>query len=972
MESRKMILMFAVIVMLNLVLVSAAETVYETASVSRIVGDTADDMLKSMSRDSFRFEHATLVSDEPSAPGYRNEKANLLEGFTDKEIDDPYVFYKNEESYNWENNEFVVVEDTGSHTESLEEKVDILDESFWKESFRENEPFMIYSVPGNNIHWPGGDSVVNSYSEDGMILAGSYSSDPEFTQALLCNLGHYSGSSIGELYTEARNKYYQKAPSKAIGLNLMSYNLFGFGAARYNVPEIEPGRYEQINYLDPRHPTADQTCNGGGTTTEKCYDYNLFIPTTKENNCRMYIDWETENKGHPLYPGNYASQAIVETDKGFFAQNLDDVQTLRVEVDFSEYSIIEENNLSFLVVNGSDLWREENELVLPVKVIESAFPFKTVVTGAELVDLEDPVSMTIENMSTWIDGYEEKFCLFNEKDAGIEYRPSFTEEEELILVTVDPVEVVDCEEGEIKLYQKVIYEILYIPYSPVFIDVLEYPEEVVPGELVDVDVLLENTKSSAVSGVLRIMEGDEVIVGKTVDTVILNHSFTFAAPSKSGTYDYVLEFVHEDEVKTFKTFSIEVRSIDAKMIIGEGVAVAAGSGTVSRAVMSGSGTEGWFEGEFNDPENAFDGNWETAVTPENFYSEDMATDGCGDTYYVYENFEVPSDAGDIEWTIKASRGTFECTIPNPDLTGDTLQLRIPLSARNTYSYCTPLCTMEYREVPFACPTQYWDGEEWVQAEGEIIAPSSCGPWMMSYSNGQLSWSEEVVTSYKTEYPISLSLFNYLSTGLEASISSYLVKDGIIRESISSEETFASGSTLLPLTFNNLERSGRSYTLISDIVYGNEVKTVVGEIVTNKIPVVESIGDITVEIGEDVVVEVVASDPDGDSLTYSIDAERFVKEGNVFTWTTGEDDFGDHEFEVSVSDGLLIGKKTVSVMVEDSGMTPDGTEDATLLYRFSDGAVLKELEVIKGVNQTVYLTIPKKAEIIHAQYEVEGR
>jgi len=68
------------------------------------------------------------------------------------------------------------------------------------------------------------------------------------------------------------------------------------------------------------------------------------------------------------------------------------------------------------------------------------------------------------------------------------------------------------------------------------------------------------------------------------------------------------------------------------------------------------------------------------------------------------------------------------------------------------------------------------------------------------------------------------------------------------------------------------------------------------------PVIEPIEDITVNESETVVIEVIATDPENDNLTYSINDSRFEQNENIFTWQTTYTDAGDYTFLVTVSDG----------------------------------------------------------------------
>ena len=64
-----------------------------------------------------------------------------------------------------------------------------------------------------------------------------------------------------------------------------------------------------------------------------------------------------------------------------------------------------------------------------------------------------------------------------------------------------------------------------------------------------------------------------------------------------------------------------------------------------------------------------------------------------------------------------------------------------------------------------------------------------------------------------------------------------------------------------------------------------------------------------------------SDFDGDELSYAIDDERFVHDGNSFTWETTYDDAGEYVFTATVSDGVDITSQEFTVSIENINRAP---------------------------------------------------
>ncbi|MBW2976210.1 hypothetical protein KY347_02060 [Candidatus Woesearchaeota archaeon] len=90
---------------------------------------------------------------------------------------------------------------------------------------------------------------------------------------------------------------------------------------------------------------------------------------------------------------------------------------------------------------------------------------------------------------------------------------------------------------------------------------------------------------------------------------------------------------------------------------------------------------------------------------------------------------------------------------------------------------------------------------------------------------------------------------------------------------------------------------------------------------NRKPVLEKITDVEAKETDTVVIELEASDPDGDKLTYSIDDKKFVQDGNSFAWETSYDDAGEHSVTVTVSDGTDSTSQEFTVKISNVNRPP---------------------------------------------------
>jgi PKD repeat protein len=94
---------------------------------------------------------------------------------------------------------------------------------------------------------------------------------------------------------------------------------------------------------------------------------------------------------------------------------------------------------------------------------------------------------------------------------------------------------------------------------------------------------------------------------------------------------------------------------------------------------------------------------------------------------------------------------------------------------------------------------------------------------------------------------------------------------------------------------------------------------------NDAPQLQAIGDQTVDEGVELAFTVSASDPEGDSLTYSGDplpaGATLDSATGAFAWTPGFDQAGAHGITFSVSDGDLSASETITITVNNVNRPP---------------------------------------------------
>ena len=90
---------------------------------------------------------------------------------------------------------------------------------------------------------------------------------------------------------------------------------------------------------------------------------------------------------------------------------------------------------------------------------------------------------------------------------------------------------------------------------------------------------------------------------------------------------------------------------------------------------------------------------------------------------------------------------------------------------------------------------------------------------------------------------------------------------------------------------------------------------------NRKPILDQLNDITAKETDKIVITAVASDPDKDTVTYSISDNRFKQVDNVFTWQTDYDSAGAYKITVSASDGQDTTSQAITLNVANVNRPP---------------------------------------------------
>jgi hypothetical protein len=156
--------------------------------------------------------------------------------------------------------------------------------------------------------------------------------------------------------------------------------------------------------------------------------------------------------------------------------------------------------------------------------------------------------------------------------------------------------------------------------------------------------------------------------------------------------------------------------------------------------------------------------------------------------------------------------------------------------------------------------------------------------------------------------------------------------GVFGAIISPGQTVSATGTFAVITLTAGTEGGTCLLALSNVVIGDiegqsvPVSVINGTVSVNRPPVLNTIGNKTVSEGGLLTFTISASDPDGDSLTYSAsnlpDGASFDQGTRTFSWTPGYDEAGTYTgVHFEVSDGNLTDTEGITITVNNNNQPP---------------------------------------------------
>ncbi|RLE38096.1 hypothetical protein DRJ17_04980 [Candidatus Woesearchaeota archaeon] len=233
----------------------------------------------------------------------------------------------------------------------------------------------------------------------------------------------------------------------------------------------------------------------------------------------------------------------------------------------SHPTVINVDGFQLIDIKGNEQLLLDRELVLPFAKQELIFPEGVFVEGPFIDEFREPEEFKA-NIPEWSEdlGYIKRTCEKNKHNASLTSIHTEINNKLHYIVTVKPVEVIDCDKGLFKLYKEIVYHFEYEIKTPVLIESVDVPKSVRKNSNVVINYSLIKVGNDKLSG--------KVVVTDMFDNILKSENIEFITGTKqlmfninnSNSVDYLLKIISDDHsVLSMKKFKLEI--IDTNLFI---------------------------------------------------------------------------------------------------------------------------------------------------------------------------------------------------------------------------------------------------------------------------------------------------------------------------------------------------------------------------------------------------------------------
>ena len=487
----------------------AVSSVYESTSVSRIVGSSPAEMKSQLLLNSLNLQDAAYSGGGNTLPAHAS-RGVLQERYGTHFTTNPTDFWVQ----NTDGKLIFIDAYPYGGTPASGGGFDTRDVGNWQTSLKQDPSLVVMNSEFAGLALPKTASFANTLATTTPFAGPTAYASQQFAKMLVCNLKN--GRKLGEAFRQARNNYHWnlKDSNELIGLTLLSYTLYGNVLAQLTLPA---GDWQE-NII--------------------CKDITESFESQAAESYRVSAAGD----------GAYAKTITFTIPAHTIGQE-------------GEYEIITTPNTDTQLVPG--------ELAVPVRTLATEFAHETIITEVAFAGFSDSANITADiplydgiNLTT-------RSCDYAQ-DANVVFSGTVTENAKVVLAHISPLQMTSCDDGNFTLHRAASYTIYYYPFSPVRITAVETSAVGVPGTVQPVTVHIENAQTSPVSGLLAITdETGSIVTAKNISTTQSAHILNLPLPEKEGTHAFRAEFFQDGESKTYYPFTVDARVLDVALELPE-------------------------------------------------------------------------------------------------------------------------------------------------------------------------------------------------------------------------------------------------------------------------------------------------------------------------------------------------------------------------------------------------------------------
>ena len=165
-------------------------------------------------------------------------------------------------------------------------------------------------------------------------------------------------------------------------------------------------------------------------------------------------------------------------------------------------------------------------------------------------------------MPSFENGLVTRTCYVDYSNYSFGTENSYTEFGQDFIVTISPVEVLNCTTGQVRLYKQFNYSIDYIARSPLLIKSIIAPLKVPAGDLMHIQIELLPIGIQTQNATIQVFQNNQLLAEKEITTQDIQVNATFYSPQKEGLQGYSVELVIDNQTMDNNEFSTYVSIVE--------------------------------------------------------------------------------------------------------------------------------------------------------------------------------------------------------------------------------------------------------------------------------------------------------------------------------------------------------------------------------------------------------------------------